>query len=68
MYVPNVGRLRGGRQGAAAPPAPPAQGYAPGNPDSMHVSDERPARMPAGRSERQLIIEILASQRHAPVL
>jgi len=28
-------RLRGGRQGAAAPPAPPAQGCAPWNPNLM---------------------------------
>jgi hypothetical protein len=27
--------LRGRRQGAAAPPAPPAQGFAPGNPKLM---------------------------------
>src|SRR4051812_43197439 len=43
--------LRGRRQGAAAPPAPPAQGFAPGNPDSMHVSAERLARMLMGEVE-----------------
>jgi hypothetical protein len=40
-----AGRLRGGRQGATAPPAPPAQGFAPGNPNLMHAQDTCQARM-----------------------
>jgi len=47
-------RLRGGRQGATRPPAPPAQGCAPGNPDSMQSYAERQAYMPTDRYERQL--------------
>src|SRR5437763_2959510 len=33
--VPGVGALRGRRQGAAAPPAPPARDFVPWNPDSI---------------------------------
>src|SRR6478736_5487970 len=45
----NAGRLRGGRQGATAPPAPPARGAAPGNPDLMRLRYEGQARMLMGR-------------------
>ena len=38
--------LRGRRQGATRPPAPPAQGFAPGNPDSMHTNRKWLMRMP----------------------
>src|SRR4051812_48216634 len=36
----NAGRLRGGRQGWAATPAPPARGIAPGNPKLMWLPGE----------------------------
>src|SRR5438874_12597883 len=48
-------RLRGGRQGATAPPAPPARSAAPGNPDSMQRYAKRLARMPLGRYEQEII-------------
>jgi hypothetical protein len=43
-----AGRLRGARQGATAPPAPPARGSAPWNPDLMRSHRRGQARMPAG--------------------
>jgi hypothetical protein len=52
----DAGRLRGGRQGWAATPAPPAMGCAPWNPDSMRSSVEGLECMPPGRFEQQAII------------
>ena len=43
--------LRGRRQGAAAPPAPPARDCVPWNPDSMPSHDERQTHMLVGRWE-----------------
>jgi hypothetical protein len=43
--------LRGRRQGATAPPAPPAQGFALGNPDPMRSRDECLTHMPTGRDQ-----------------
>jgi hypothetical protein len=40
--------LRGGRQGATAPPAPPARHYVPWIPDLMPTPNKCPARMPLG--------------------
>ena len=52
-------RLRGERQGAAAPPAPPPRDFVPWIPDSMLPYAERQARMPAGNPKRrQLNIEL----------
>src|SRR5438128_1988955 len=45
-------RLRGGRQGATAPPAPPARDYVPWNPDSLPAYAKRLACMPLGRVEQ----------------
>jgi len=42
--------------GATQPPAPPAQGCAPGNPNLILLYAERLARMPVGRADRQLMI------------
>jgi hypothetical protein len=56
----DVLRLRGGRQGWAATPAPPAQGAAPGNPDSMHSLAKRLARMLTGNGEQYTMIQVLA--------
>jgi hypothetical protein len=44
-------RLRGGRQGATAPPAPPAMDYVPWNPDLMLSYAECSAHMLTGRWE-----------------
>ena len=49
-------RLRGGRQGWAATPAPPARDYVPWNPDSMRSYAERLVRMLTGRLEKAAII------------
>ena len=51
FLLPSAGALRGGRQGAAAPPAPPARDFVPWNPDSMHRYAERLARMLTGNVE-----------------
>src|SRR3954468_18160362 len=59
--------LRGRRQGATAPPAPPDRGIAPWNPKLMHSCAERLTHMAGGRSERLAAIQILAQPRHAPV-
>jgi hypothetical protein len=48
----DAGRLRGGRPGATAPPAPPARDCVPWNPDSMHACAECLTRMPMGRLEQ----------------
>jgi hypothetical protein len=64
----HVSALRGQRQGATAPPAPPARGAAPGNPDSMPAYVQRLAYMPAGRLGRQQRMNDLAQRRHVPVL
>ena len=45
-------RLRGGRQGAAWPPAPPAQGCAPWNPNLMHRHAKCLARMLMDNAEQ----------------
>jgi hypothetical protein len=64
----NVDRLRGGRQGAAAPPAPPAMGSAPSNPDLMDVYDECLTRMLTGRAEQAAAQYMFWDiRRHAPV-
>jgi hypothetical protein len=44
----DAGHLRGGRQGWAATPAPPARGVAPWNPDLMRAHRAGQARMPWG--------------------
>jgi hypothetical protein len=44
-------RLRGGRQGAAALPAPTARDFVPWIPDSMHSYAERLMCMPVGREQ-----------------
>jgi hypothetical protein len=58
MYVLlwiDADRLRGARQRAAAPSALPAQGFAPGYPDSMPALAERLAHMPTGRAEQATV-------------
>jgi hypothetical protein len=45
-YIRGAGALRERRQGRPRPPAPPAQGAAPGNPDLIHSFAKRLARMP----------------------
>ena len=49
--VCDAAALRRRRQGSAAPPAPPAQGVAPGNPNSTRSHGEGQARMLTGRSK-----------------
>jgi hypothetical protein len=44
----NVVALRGRRQGAAAPPAPPARDAVPWNPDSRHAHTQHLAHMLTG--------------------
>ena len=48
----NLGRLRGGRQGWTATPAPPARGVAPGNPNLMLGYAKRFVRMLTGKVEQ----------------
>src|SRR4051794_18491838 len=62
-----VGRLRGGRHGATAPPAPPARGAAPGNPDSMQSHSECQTHMLTGRLRLAAYMHVLAYQRHMPM-
>jgi hypothetical protein len=62
----NVGRLRGGRQGATAPPAPPARA-SPLDPNLMLSPIERLARMLTGRFERQMMLQVSAKQKHEPM-
>src|SRR4051812_35739267 len=45
----------------------PGQGVAPGNPKLMLSFIERLAHVPMGRFERQLMIWVLAYQRHSPM-
>src|SRR4051794_23895660 len=47
--------LRGGRQGRAAAPAPPARDFVPWIPDSMHSYAKRLTHMLAGKLEQAAI-------------
>jgi hypothetical protein len=59
-------RLRGGRQGWTAAPAPPARGVR-WNPNLMLLYAERPAHMPLDRSEQHAMIQLAAQREHESV-
>src|SRR5215212_6730189 len=56
QYSNKHSRLRGGRQGAAAPHAPPARDFVRSNPDLMHEYAKSLMYMLMGRMKRQFLL------------